>query len=344
MLNIIKYSKSVKKLFYFFVFFSLVLAVNAQTDAVTYYETGKKFLIQGDLDNATLVLKKAVNLEPTNATYLQDLVSAYSAKEDFITAKDYSEKLLALDDASEYAYFLSANINQALNDTKTADKIIKKGIKKYENSGLLYDALGQSLSEKDAYNAIIQWEMGIQKDPTYSGNYYNAARYHFFSKNVNAKIWSIYYGEIFINMESRSERTIEIKDALLESYKAIAEEQYFSKKGSKNDFENLFIENFNLVKYTIATGVTTENLIQLRALFIYNWFNQSTVIHSSLYDRMQQLMREGHFEEYNYWIFEPIQNLAGYDNWLKTNQNNFDQFMKYHQTKLFKMTNTEYLK
>jgi tetratricopeptide (TPR) repeat protein len=316
----------------------------AQQDAATYYETGKKFLMQGDIDNATLVLKKALALEPNNATYMQEVANAYFYKEDYKTAREYAEKLIVLDDAAPYAFFLTANIQRALNDEKATEKTIRKGIKKYENSGLLYDALGQFLGSKNDPLAIKEFETGIQKDPTYAGNYYEAARFNFFLNNTISKIWSIYYGEIFINMESNTTRTIETKEILLESYKKIGGDENFGKKLGKNDFENLFVENFNTVKSTLNTGVTTENLIKLRALFILNWFNQSTVINSSLYSRMQQLLREGYFKEYNYWIFEPIQNLASFENWLKTNQASFEQFMRYHQNKVFKVSINEYLK
>ncbi len=333
-----------KNIFIITLLVSIATFANAQQDAVTLYETGKKFLIQGDVDNATLVLKKAVALEPENATYLQELTNAYFYKEDYKTAKEYGEKLIAMSDAQPYAFFLTANIQRALNDEKTTEKTIRKGIKKFENSGLLYDALGQFLDSKKDIEAINQWEMGIQKDPMYAGNYYEAARYNYFLNTSNSKIWSIYYGEIFINMESSTTRTIETKEMLLESYKKIGNDDNFGKKTSKNDFENLFVENFNLVKNNLSTGVTTENLIKLRSLFIFNWFNQNTIINSSLYSRMQQLLREGHFEEYNYWIFEPIQNLTGFENWLKTNQTNFEQFMRFQQNKLLKLTNSEYLK
>jgi lipopolysaccharide biosynthesis regulator YciM len=332
-----------KRLGIVFIFLCFAIAIKAQ-DAATFYETGKKFLVQGDLDNATMVLKKAVSMEPTNATYLLDLTTAYFYKEDFKTAKEYADKLLVLDDATDFAFYLSANIYRALEDEKNAEKLVRKGLKKYDNSGLLYEALGQVLGSKNDPTAIVQWEMGIKKDPTYAGNYYEAARFNFFSKTPIGRVWSIYYGEIFINLESNSTRTIELKQILLDSYKSIIADEDFGKKPTKNDFENLFFENFNKVKNVVATGVTTESLIKLRTLFIFNWFTESTVIQNSLYSRMQQLLREGYFEEYNYWIFEPVQNLASFENWLKTNQGNFEQFMRFHQNKLFKMTKTEYLK
>lgn len=64
--------------------------------------------------------------------------------------------------------------------------------------------------------AIRQWEEGIKNDPGYSGNYYNAALYYFYTKD---KVWSLLYGEIFVNMESLSERGASMKQMLLQGYK-----------------------------------------------------------------------------------------------------------------------------
>ncbi len=71
-------------------------------------------------------------------------------------------------------------------------------------------------SKKDFKEAVKQWEKGIEVDPNHSGNYYNAAKYYYFTQD---KVWSIVYGEIFVNLESYSKRTPEIKTILLNSYK-----------------------------------------------------------------------------------------------------------------------------
>ena len=70
---------------------------------------------------------------------------------------------------------------QALNDTKEAEKIYKKGIKKFPNSGPLYNEYGELLLGQKDYNAIKQWEKGIEVNPGYSKNYYNACKYYYFT-------------------------------------------------------------------------------------------------------------------------------------------------------------------
>jgi hypothetical protein len=322
-----------------------ITAISFAQTAAELYETGKKFLIQGDIDNAVLVLKKAVQTEPTNQIYMQDLASAYFYKEDYKAAISIAEQLIELPNADPYAFFLYSNIEIMQENNKNAEKVLKKGLKLHPNSGMLYNQIGILLGAKnDGEGAIKEWENGIKLDPGYAGNYYEAARYYYYLNSANAKIWAIYYGEIFANLESNSTRTMEMKELLFNSYKLLISDDNLGKKASKNDFENLFIENFNKVKKDALTGITTENLIKLRSNFLFNWYTQNASLNISLFDRLQQLLKEGHFEEYSYWLFEPIQNLAAYDNWLKTNQKQFDAFMYYHRNIVFKVKSTDYLK
>ena len=65
--------------------------------------------------------------------------------------------------------------------------------------------------QRQDYDAIKWWEKGIEVDPNYSSNYYNACKYYYFTYD---KVWSLIYGEIFVNLESYSKRTPEIKNIL----------------------------------------------------------------------------------------------------------------------------------
>src|SRR6185436_9565914 len=91
-----------------------------------------------------------------------------------------------------------------------------KGLKKFPKSGPLHSEYGELLWAMKDFSAIEEWEKGIKLDPAYSGNYYNAANYYFYAKD---KVWSLIYGEIFINMESLGERGAAMKQQLLQGYK-----------------------------------------------------------------------------------------------------------------------------
>jgi tetratricopeptide (TPR) repeat protein len=331
-----------KKIFFVFVLFISQLA-NAQ-DAATLYQTGRKFMVEGDLDNALIVLKKVYSMEPENTIYLKELTQVYYYKGDYENAKLYADDLVKKDDADEQVFYLASTIYAAKDDAKNAEKIVKKGISKFEKSGILYNLYGDILVVKNPASAITQWEKGIQHDPNFASNYYNAAKYYFNTKDITDKIWAAYYGEIFVNLESYTIRTVETKKQVLDAYKLMLTNENFAGKNSKNDFVNLYKENLLKQRNVINIGITTESLIKLRTLFILNWYKSENTISNSLYERHQQLLKEGLFETYNYWFFEPIQDANSFENWLKLHNASFQDFSKYHQNKLFKLKNGEYLK
>jgi hypothetical protein len=118
-------------------------------------------------------------------------------------------------------------------------KIISERLKEYPNSGVLYNEYGEMLWTKQDYSAIKQWEKGIEVDPNYSGNYYNAAKHYYMTMD---KVWSIIYGEMFLNLESYTRRTAEIKNVLLDSYKKLFTGTDIMKdQDKKNEFTTAFL-------------------------------------------------------------------------------------------------------
>ena len=127
----------------------------------------------------------------------KDLVMSYYYKSDYEKALAGVKTMLDRDDADVVTFQIAGNVYKALEEVKECDKVYKKGLKKFPNSGPLYSEYGELLWAKKDFSAIEQWEKGIQVDPAYSGNYYNAARFYFYTKD---KVWSLVYGEIFVNM------------------------------------------------------------------------------------------------------------------------------------------------
>ena len=206
------------------IFLSLLLALGllisnnapAQEGETNLHETGRTFMRQGDFDNAILVLSRALQQEPKNIEIRKDLAMSHYYKRDYAKAKDQLEILLESDDADEVTFQIGGNIYKALEDVKNAEKMYKKALKKFPNSGPLRSEYGELLWAKKDYSAIEEWEKGIKLDPSYSGNYYNAALYYFYTKD---KVWSLVYGEIFVNMESLTERAAAMKQILYKAYK-----------------------------------------------------------------------------------------------------------------------------
>jgi Tfp pilus assembly protein PilF len=318
--------------------------INAQPeDPKTLHETAKTFMRSGDFDNAIIVLKRALQLDNKNLEMQKDLVMTYYLKRDYVTALEGAKDLVDRDDADVMTYQIAGNVYKALEEAKDGEKLYKKGLKKFPKSGPLYSEYGELLWAAKDYSAIDLWEKGIEVDPAYGGNYYNAALYYFHAKD---KVWSLIYGEIFVNMESLSERGAAIKQLLLQGYK----EKLFSEvdlmKGeekNKSEFAKAFLQTMGKQSSLVSKGINTEVLTMIRTRFILEWFpNTAFKFPFRLFDYHRQLLQEGMFNAYNQWLFGPSENLAAYDNWTKTHAPEYETFNTFLRSRVFRVPAGQY--
>lgn len=312
-------------------------------DPKVLHETAKTFMRSGDFDNAIVVLTRALQQDKNNLEMQKDLVMSYYLKRDYAKALEGAKVLVDRDDADVVTYQIAGNVYKALEQVKDCEKVYKKGLKKFPKSGPLYSEYGELLWAAKDFSAINQWEKGIQSDPGYGGNYYNAALYYFFTKD---KVWSLLYGEIFVNMESLSERGAEMKKLLLQGYK----EKLFAEtdllKGqekNKSEFAKSFLQAMSKQAILTNKGVTVETLTMIRTRFILDWYqNNATKYPFKLFDYHRQLLQEGMFDAYNQWLFGPVDNLAAYDNWTKAHADQYEALNAFQRSRVFRMPAGQY--
>ena len=334
-----------KKYFVIFCIFILpALLASAQTDdPKTLYENAKTFMQRGDFDNAVVILNRALQLDKNNLDMQKDLAMSYYYKRDYIKALDQAKLLLDRDDADAVCYQIAGNVYKALEEVRDCERVYKAGLKKFPNSGPLYSEYGELLWEKKDFTSIDQWEKGIKVDPGYSGNYYNAARFYFYTKD---KVWSLIYGEIFVNMESLSDRGTAMKQLLLQGYK----EKLFADANitagqdkNKSEFSKAFLDCMSKQSSLLNKGVTTETLTMIRSRFILEWFDKyAGRFPYKLFDYQRQLLQEGIFNAYNQWLFGTVENLAAYDTWTKSHDEEYKNFIAFQKTRVFKMPAGQY--
>lgn len=331
------------------IFSLLVAVVFAATsfaqpdDPKAMHETAKNFMRTGDLDNAIIVLNKALQQDGKNMEMQKDLVMSYYLKRDYTKALDGAKSLIDRNDADVICFQLAGNVYKALEEVKDCDKMYKKALKKFPNSGPLYSEYGELLWSAKDYSAIKQWEQGIKTDPGYGGNYYNAAQFYFYTKD---KVWSVLYGEIFVNMESMSQRGAAMKQLLLQAYKEkmfVDADVMKNQETNKSEFGKAFLEGMNKQSSLTNKGINIETLIMIRTRFILDWFaGNASKYPFKLFDYQRQLLQEGMFDAYNHWLFGPAENLAAYDNWAKANTDAYNNFASFQKTRVFKMPAGQY--
>ena len=319
-------------------------SVSAQNEDVkTLQATARSFMQQGDFNNAVIVLTRALQQDKNNLELQKDLLSSYYYKRDYDKALEGVKSIMDRNDADVVCYQLAGNVYKALEQVKDCERTYKSGLRKFPKSGPLYSEYGELLWAKKDFSAIDLWEKGIREDPSYSGNYYNASLYYYYTKD---KVWSLVYGEVFVNMESLTERAAAMKQLLLDGYK----QKLFTDPDllkdldkNKNGFSRVFLECMNKQTGLANHGITTESLTMIRTRFILEWFAKYGDSYPfKLFDYQRQLIQEGMFNAYNQWLFGSVENLAGYDNWNKLHSDEYSNFTAFQKTRIFKVPQGQY--
>jgi tetratricopeptide (TPR) repeat protein len=323
-----------KILFAIILFFHAHSGLAQQVDSL--HLIAKQFMRNGDYANAVIVLNSALKKNPDDLELQKDLTFTYYLQRNYSSAVESGRLLIARSDADEQCYQILGMAYKAIDEKKEADKMYKQGIKKFPSSGELYNEYGEMLwVQKDA-DAIVFWEKGIEVDPGYSSNYYNACKYYYFTYD---KSWTLIYGEIFINLESYSKRTPEIKFLLVDAYKKLFTDLKSPKSlVNKNPFTAAYMAVMNDQSSSISMGITPESLNILRSKFVLEWFEKYADKYPfRLFNYQRQLLKEGMFEAYNQWAFGASMSLTFFQSWTTQHADEYNRFVNFQKGRVFKV-------
>lgn len=308
-------------------------------------ETARILVQKGDYDNAVLLLDRAKKQEPDNIELLRDLSFANYLKRDFAKAIEIGKELTEKPNADQQSFQVLGMSYKAIASYKDCGKLYRAALRKFPNSGVIYNDYAELFAiENDLEEAIVLWEKGIELDPGYSSNYYNATMYYVQKNNwLRAAI----YGELFVNLESYSTRTDEIKSHLFEVYKTLFTPPSILvlqqvKAGSV--FENSML--------TILAKLVGENkhesgidyFIRIRTHFIAEWLQGKRQTYPCrLFDHHQYLLSQGLFEAYHYWLFSKTTGgEEAFRVWGKNHPKESEAFTRFQQSRVFKIPPGEY--
>lgn len=320
------------------------MSAKAQQTIDQMRQTAQTFTRQGDYANALLVLNRSLQQDARNMAVLTDIAYVQYLQRDYAAARETVKGLTERDDAEIRTFQVAGNIYKAIEDPKECEKVYRRGLKKYPSSGALHAELGELLwAKKEPEEAIASWEQGIRLDPSHSGNYYHAAKYYYAMAD---KVWSLVYGEIFLNLESYSTRTTEIKLLLLESYKKFFTQSdvfkaYNARK--KSPFEEAYLATLDRQATLAAEGINTQSLQRIRTRFLLDWFETyASRFPLRVFEQQQYLAREGMYEAYNQWIFGAVSNIVDYQQWTQTHPEAHQQFSQYQRGRVFRVPSGQY--
>ncbi|HSB91506.1 MAG TPA: tetratricopeptide repeat protein [Flavitalea sp.] len=330
-----------KSIFLLLVCAFTVRAMAQDQDPKAAQASAKEYVKQGDYNNAILVLKRALEKDADNLELKKDIAFTYFLQRDYTRALEQAKAFPERKDADVQSFQILAMIYKAIEERKETERVYRAALKKFPESGALYYEFGEVLADKNNNaEAIRQWEKGIEVDPNYSGNYYNAAKFY---ANTSEKIWSLLYGEIFLNLESFSKRTPEIKTLLFETYKQFFAPSNLSGVSAKSEFAKAYLEAMKRQSSIVSGGVTPESISAARTRFILDWYQKDAArFPFRLFDMQRQLLKEGMFEAYDQWIFSAAQDLNAFQNWTSTHAEEYNKFTTLQKSRVFKIPSGQY--
>jgi tetratricopeptide (TPR) repeat protein len=325
-------------------FLIVLYPVRAQTqDVATLHETARSLMKQGDFENATLVLNKALQQNPDNLDLLKDQAFVSYLKRDFAGAIETAKKISARPDADVQCFQILGLAYKAIAEYKESDKMYKEALKKFPNSGVLYSEYGDLLASNDNEAAAIkQWEKGIETDPNHSGNYYYAAKYYAKKGNI---IWGLLYSEIFVNIESLTKRTEEIKSILFGGYQKLfsAPEALDNAKQTGTPFEKTVTTDLSKLTNLMVDSVTCETFTALRTRFILNWYSgHAREFPFRLFEHQRLMLQEGYFEAYNQWLMGTLTDTQKFQKWMQDHATEVKAFQDFQHNVIFKIPEGQY--
>jgi tetratricopeptide (TPR) repeat protein len=322
-----------------FAFLFSLFSASAQESTADIYAKAKKFMSQGTLDSAEYYLDKALLLAPGQLDMLEDQVYLQVLKRDFAKAMQLAKPLAARPDAGIKTFQVIGMVYKEIADYKAGKKLYEQALAKFPNSGLLYAEFGDMYAGMNKKpEAIKIWEKGIEMDPGHSGNYYYATLYYAANNNP---LWAVLYGENFVNIESLSNRTAEIKGLVTDLYKRISTPGFLNSRN--NPFAFAVAGTFSRQPSVNMNNVNVTILTSMRMGFIKDWYQQNnSKFPYHLFGYHDQLIKEGLFEAYNQWLFGASLNLDAYNAWIEANKEKMAAFRKFTGGRVYKIPAGQY--
>jgi tetratricopeptide (TPR) repeat protein len=315
-------------------------------------EQAVQLMDNADVDKAISLLSSAQQLDASDHTYLYEKGYAYYIKKDLAKAIVIFRQTTTYPDVTDQCYQMLGNAYDDNGQRGEARDAYNEGLKKFPNAGRLYLELGTTYGmENDYDHAVSLWEKGVEVQPDYPSNYYRLANMF---ASTDERIWAVFYGELFMNIERGSGRTKEISKLLFNVYKKSITLPSDTSRSLKLDMTSSTInldpkKTFRVpfrLAYTMEflvglvppTAVdstrkelTISMLSNARVSFIDFWFNQKKSDReypNILLDFQRSLYEQGLLEAYNYWLLSEG-NKPEFEQWRKTHQEKYDAFVSW---------------
>lgn len=336
-----------KKNIFLLLFFFCIQCVFSQTNkekALKIAEEAIKIMDQGKINESVEMLKESQNLDPENFIYPYEIAYSFFLREEYEEAIKILNKVKKYKSINSLVYQMSGNCYSYMGNPEMAIKEYEEGMKYFPNSGILYLEKGNVFLHQENYNeAIKNYEKGIAVEPEFPSNYFRLAKLFL---NSTDKLSGIIYGELFMNLERSSKRSLEMSKLLYDTYKSSIT---FNENEIKVDFCEIYIDAASIKEdgeidlplcaifgKNFMLAITEENTINLNSIhslrtnFIKNYFKDDYKKYPNVLFEYHKIMLDNDlFEAYNHYLFQ-MGNQKEFNQWLENNRNKYDEFVKWY--------------
>lgn len=335
------------------------IAVYGQTEKKAY-ELGMKAIQQmesGNIKEAIELLEQSKKLDPGNITYPYEISYAHYLDKNYKAAIKVLKGLTKHEQVNGRIWQMLGNCYDMDGKPSKAIATYEKGLKLFPNSGLLYLERGNMEMQKEEYNnALGYYEKGIEVQPQFPSNYYWASKIYLSSTE---EVWGMIYGELFMNLERNSSRTIEISKMLYDTYKSqiqFTSDTSFSVSFSQNILLNIGdvsdASNFKLpfgigcyepilmLSLLDEKSIDINSLHRVRSNFLDYYFKNDyhKEYPNILFDFQKTIEENGHLEAYNHWLLMKGDEDA-FIKWHDSNTEKWDAFVAWFTDNPIEVTN-----
>ena len=327
-------------------FCSQVLVAQTTDSRNRVPEVVQKAMTYMQENNYEMALKQwlqAQEEDPNNWLYTYQVARCYYEQKDYKTAIKTLTKQTPTDQfASQMGnyYRLLAACQEARSDTDNAIATLQEGIKLVPQEGFLYADLGGLFFQK-GYNdqAVATWEEGVDQAPMHSSNYYWLTKMYAYSSEP---FWALFYGELFINIEPNTQRSLEISRLLGEAFKQILHRKNAALLSATayNDWllhdETTITSPCTALENLAQTVVEQEaldfdslkNIIVFREILAKKALESPLLSNNALFLWQKNIQQAGHWEAYNYWLLRKSDPVV-FDQWLQFHRYDLGAFLNW---------------
>lgn len=288
-------------------------ALPAQTaalraEACQLAEEGESLMRDSRYRDAVQRFTRAVALDGKSRPLQLQLARAHFFDQNYKACMGICQPLMQHKKPSMEAFQLYGNCQQEMGKDYEALATYQNGLQHFPKSGLLYMEMGilEFARQRDSV-ALIHWEDGIRVEPTFSPNYYLAAKSQYQRGDF---AWAFLYAETFINLDRTGERVRDMSKLLYQAFIQARHYDYqgefhwrFSKAMLPSPLHVLLEASFQSSHPDTAWTPDIATLGEGRRFAAF--YLQSRLPDNGaapLFKWQQRIAAQGHFEAYNYWL------------------------------------------